>query len=167
MATPQSPPATPKKFTVLLGLGLLVVAIGFLVPRFLAPSSTPVAQPADPVQDFALPTPSSDGPSLGMSLFKMVGGVVVVSAGCIGIARVMKMRGAVPTVGAMEVVARLALDRRCVLHLVQSGERRLLLGLDASGAKALLEIPGPAPSAVLSAKVAVSSRFASLLATVS
>jgi len=165
MATPIHP-AKPKKFTVLLGLGVLVVAVGFAVPRFLSsPSNTP--KPSESVQSFAMPTPSSDGPSLGMSLLKMVLGVAVVSGGCIGIARWMKKRTVTPTAGSMEVVARLALDRRCVLHLVQSGDRRLLLGIDAAGVKSLLEIPGAVPSSILSARVSVPSRFASVLATVS
>ena len=166
MAIPIHRPAKPKKFTVLLGLGVFVVAVGFAVPRFLgSPSTTPKA--SESVQSFTLPTPSSDGPSLGMSLLKMALGVAVVSGGCIGIARWMKKRTATPAVGSMEVVARLALDRRCVLHLVQSGDRRLLLGIDAAGVKSLLEIPGEVPSTILSARVPVPSRFASVLATVS
>jgi hypothetical protein len=48
------------------------------------------------------------------------------------------------TPGAMEVVASIAVGQ-CVVHLVRAGERRLLVGTDLGGVKALIEMPGPEP----------------------
>jgi flagellar biogenesis protein FliO len=42
-------------------------------------------------------------------------------------------------------------DPRCIVHLVRAGERRLLLGTDLNGVKALTELPSrlPAPEAAI------------------
>jgi hypothetical protein len=49
-----------------------------------------------------------------------------------------------PTPGAMEVLASIAVAQ-CVLHLVRAGDRRLLVGTDPGGVKAIVELPGPEP----------------------
>jgi hypothetical protein len=44
----------------------------------------------------------------------------------------------------MTVLAALPVDARCAVYLVRAGERRLLIGTDPAGVKALVELPGAA-----------------------
>jgi hypothetical protein len=44
----------------------------------------------------------------------------------------------------MEVLASISVAP-CVLHLVRADGRRLLIGTDLSGVKAIIELPGPEP----------------------
>ena len=51
-----------------------------------------------------------------------------------------------PAPGLMDVAASIAVGP-CVLHLVRAGDRRLLVGTDPGGVKAVLELPGAPPEA--------------------
>jgi flagellar biogenesis protein FliO len=68
--------------------------------------------------------------------------LVVVCGLCVGVARLVARKPPPPATG-MAVSAALAVDPRCSVYLVTAGDRRLLLGVDAAGVKAVLELPGP------------------------
>ncbi len=146
-STPFRPPP------ILIGVGVLVVALGFGLPRLITgttPDSSAAepnsagAKPALPWSDtLALPTieSSPERPGLVMAFARLVGGLVVVCGLCIVITRWMAKQTPAPA-GTMEVLASLAVDVRCAIHLVRAGDRRLLIGTDLSGVKALTELPG-------------------------
>jgi flagellar biogenesis protein FliO len=77
-------------------------------------------------------------------LARLIGGLVIVCGLCIALTRWMSKRKPVPT-GTMEVLASLSIDLRNAIHLVRAGDRRLLIGTDISGVKALVELPGRLP----------------------
>jgi flagellar biogenesis protein FliO len=76
-----------------------------------------------------------------MAFARLAGGLVVVCGLCIVITRWMAKQTPAPA-GTMEVLASLAVDVRCAIHLVRAGDRRLLIGTDLAGVKALTELPG-------------------------
>jgi flagellar biogenesis protein FliO len=140
---PPTPPAPAKiaprrPSAVLIGIGVLVVAIGFGVPQFLG--STPSETPAASEQ----PTPDDARP-IGPSLVRLAVGLVVVCGLCIGATRLLNRRNAVAA-GPMQAVASFRLNGRCAVHLVEAGGRRLLVGTDAAGVKALVELPAAPPA---------------------
>ncbi|MDB5312214.1 MAG: hypothetical protein JWO38_6416 [Gemmataceae bacterium] len=147
MASPPDspPPAARRPAAALIGVGVLVVALGFGLPR-LAPDVLPDPKPAAsepaPVAP-AAPVPV-DGPGVGVSLARLAGSLVVVCGLCVAVTRLIGRRPAAPKPG-MEVIASLPVDARCAVYLVRAGDRRLLVGLDAGGVKALVELPGPGP----------------------
>ncbi len=149
MSNPIPPaPAAPKPARLspgLIGAGVLVVALGFGLPM-LSPSSpapeTPAADvSAKPQQPAPVAAPSATG--LGWSLLKLVVGLVVVCGLCVLLARYAGPKPLPPPSG-MEVLAAITVGRG-VVHLVRVGDRRLLLGTDAGGVKALVELPGADP----------------------
>jgi len=70
----------------------------------------------------------------------MIGSLAVVCALCVLVTRWMGKRGTADA-GNMEVLASLAVDAQCGVYLVRAGERRLVMGIDAAGVKALVELP--------------------------
>ncbi|MBX9628679.1 MAG: flagellar biosynthetic protein FliO [Gemmataceae bacterium] len=140
MATPAPPPAR-RVPPLLVGAGLLVIAGGFGLPRVL-PEPAP-ATPADPASK-AAPAPPADGPGLGASLGRLAVSLVVVCGLCVGVARLVAKKPTAPQKG-MTIAAALTVDPRCSVYLVTAGDRRLLLGVDPAGVKAVLELPGPPP----------------------
>jgi flagellar biogenesis protein FliO len=141
MSNPQSKFArlSPR----LIGAGVLVVALGFGLPQ-LAPGGAPAPDPTPaPTADHPpapIPPPSAAG--VGVSLLKLAIGLVVVCGSCVFLAR--RLGPPAPAAaGTMEVLASIPFGR-CALHLVRAGERRLLIGTDAAGVKALVELPGSA-----------------------
>ena len=141
MAAPAPPPAN-RVPPLLVGAGLLVMLGGFALPR-LVPDPTPatVAAATD-----AKPTAPADGPGLGMAVGRMAVSLVVVCGLCVGVARLVARKSPPPAKG-MAVAAALTVDPRCSVYLVTAGDRRLLLGVDPAGVKAVLELPGPPPEA--------------------
>jgi flagellar protein FliO/FliZ len=138
---------------ILIGVGILVVALGFGLPRVIT-GTTPDSSAAEPNAAGAKPAPPWSGtpalptiesaterPGLVMAFARLVGGLVVVCGLCIVITRWMAKQTPAP-VGTMEVLASLAVDVRCAIHLVRAGDRRLLIGTDLAGVKALTELPG-------------------------
>ena len=121
-------PATKARrpHPALIGGGVLVVALGFGVPRLLTPAADPAAAPA--------------GPGVGAALLKMTAAVVVAGGLCAVAARYAGKRAAADA-GPIAAAAALRIDGRCVLHYVRAGDRRLLVGTDAGGVKALVELP--------------------------
>jgi flagellar biogenesis protein FliO len=122
-----------RRSPALLGCGLVVIAIGFGLPQILPGRATPSESSAVP-----------ESQPLGQSLARMAGCLVLVCGLCVIVTRWLGRRAAeVP--GQMRVLASARVGNRCVVHLVQAGERRLLLGTDAAGVKALVELPGILP----------------------
>jgi flagellar biogenesis protein FliO len=130
---------------------VLVIALGFGLPRVftgVAPEPSQVEAKASEQKresSAAAPAESQQSTSqLWMSLARMAIGLVIVCGLCIAVTR--WMAGQKPPAGkAMEVLASLAVDARCGIHLVRAGERRLLIGTDFAGVKALVELPGRLP----------------------
>ncbi len=142
--TPTQPaPKRPRVSPALVGAGVLVIALGFGLPM-LTPSTNPEPRAAEPT---AGPTPAPIQPpsrtSLVAALLRLAVGLVVVCGLCVLVARTIGPK-APPVPGVMEVVASIAVAQ-CILHLVRAGDRRLLIGTDLGGVKAILELPGPAP----------------------
>lgn len=131
----------------LIGLGILIIALGFGLPRLVTAFShtepPSASTSAEPVIDSATPKPASthpETPNLWIGLARLAGGLVIVCGLCVAITRWMSGRSNA-TKGTMEVLASLAIDSRCGLHLVRAGDRRMLIGTDYSGVKALVELP--------------------------
>jgi len=157
MATPPAAPRPPgpRVPPALIGVGVLLAALGFGLPR-LTPDAAPTVAAVEPAPQPAaatkpaLPTPIApvDGPALGASLARLAGSLAVVCGLCVAAARVAARRTAAGPDGAMEVLASLPIAGRSSVYLVKAGERRLLIGMDGGGVKALVELPGPAPEEV-------------------
>lgn len=142
MSNSPPPSAKPRIPLALVGAGVLVIALGFALPQ-LTPGSAPVA--ADPAARPTAPTPIAPpaAPSLVTSLLKLAVGLAVVCGLCVLLAKWVGPK-APPVAGAMDVAASIAVGP-CVLHLVRAGDRRLLIGTDLGGVKAVLELSGAAP----------------------
>lgn len=151
--TPFRPPP------ILIGVGILVVAIGFGLPRLMSgTTSESLATDTKPVEPklsslrseaFTPPTVAAHSEPLSLitSLARLIGGLVIVCGLCVVITRWMAKQPPKPS-GTMEVLASLAVDARCAIHLVRAGERRLLIGTDLTGVKALTELHGRIPDIV-------------------
>ena len=145
-------PAKPKPARIspaLIGAGVLVVALGFGLPK-LVPGAAPDPEPAprEPVAARAGPSqmPPPDATGIGASLFKLALGLIVVGGLTVALAKWVGPK-APATAGAMDVLASITVAQ-CVLHLVRAGDRRLLIGTDLGGVKTILELPGPEPELV-------------------
>jgi flagellar protein FliO/FliZ len=145
----------------LIGVGILVIALGLALPslmsRPVASSGAAVSKPAqssfENLTGNSFVDTQSEKPNLAWSFARLICGLAVVCGLCVVLTRWMGKRPLSP-VGTMSVLATLTVDARCAIHLVRAGERRLLIGTDVSGVKALTELPGrfsdldtePAPS---------------------
>jgi flagellar biogenesis protein FliO len=154
---PTPPPRPPKLARLppaLIGAGVLVVAVGFGLPQFVS-SGEPSAAAHVPAAAVSTPTPprptepavpvAPSAGDVGYSLLKLVVGLAVVCGLCAFVARWAAPAQPVAP-GAVEVLASIPVGRG-VLHLVRAGDRRLLIGTDPSGVKALVELFGPEPEA--------------------
>ena len=139
------PPAGSK--SSLVAVGAAVVVGGLLVPRLLTTSPEPT-------------TP--EAPSLAGPLLKLAVGLVVTAAAVVALARFTN-RKAISTPSNGTVTSSLTLANRCVLHLVEMNGRRLLVGVDLGGVKAMAELP---PNAVGPLPASVPAGFADELAAV-
>ncbi|WP_417936409.1 flagellar biosynthetic protein FliO [Gemmata obscuriglobus] len=66
--------------------------------------------------------------------------------GCVLATRYLGKKSPDAPTPSMVVVASLTVGR-CAVHLVRAGERRMLIGTDSSGVKALVELPSSDPDA--------------------
>lgn len=132
MPPAPSPKPAPSK---LVPLGAAVVIAGFVLPQLFGGSAspTPAAQP-------------TDAPNYVSFLLKMLLGIGVLAGACVLFVRWNKP-GPVAT-GNMEILATVTVARGLV-HLVRAGDRRLLIGVDPAGVKAVTELPGPLPSNIV------------------
>lgn len=127
-----SPTSTARRFSpVLIGAGVLVVALGFGLPRLMTGPTTSEPEAGESI-------------SLGPALARLAGSLVLVCGLCVVVTRLVNRKGTAAS-GPMQTVASIRVNMRCVVHLVQAGERRLLVGTDAGGVKVLLELPANAP----------------------
>ncbi len=138
MAT-HSPTKPPTRVPPgLIGVGILVLVVGFLVPRLGPTAPTTEAVP------MAKPSESDQSPSLGATLGRLAIAMAVVCAVIVGLSwLVNKPDGALP--GTMQILAGHQVDARTLIYLVRAGDRRLVIGTDHTGVKALVELPGPFP----------------------
>ena len=168
MTPPAAAPPRPSgTFTSLVAVGVLVVAAGLILPRLLSLGPTPADASADidgaspftsnrtpkapvespakqaPPAPTAIPAPVGGGESSSLTwvMAKLLFGLAIVAGVCIGVARWTHRARPTAPPGILESLAKLAVDRRCVVHLVSAGGRRLLVGTDATGVKAVLELP--------------------------
>jgi flagellar biogenesis protein FliO len=158
--TPPSPPQSKfaRLSPGLIGVGVLIIALGFGLPQLVPggapapaphdpnPAAVPATKPGGAVEPVEPPATISPPSAAGIwvSLLKLVVGLAVVCGLCVLLARWMGPKPP-PAPAAMEVLASIAVGR-CVVHLVKAGERRLLIGTDPAGVKALVELPGSEPA---------------------
>lgn len=138
----QTQPRPKKRFSILLIIGGIVILLGWLMPNWLnQPNASPTSQLIDPSSSTTPPTVGIQAAIV--SIVKMVAGIIVISSICIGIARWMNRRQKTDnsTVSEQQILASVALDSRCMVHLVQLGQRRMLIGMDLGGVKSMLELP--------------------------
>jgi len=154
---PEAKQPTVRIPPALIGVGVLVIALGFGLP-LLTSQQTPAplsATPSTPqvAKEF---TPRANEPApanLVVSLLRFVAALTVVCGLCVLAAKWLGRKPPAPGEAAMQVVASLRVGR-CSVHLVRAGERRMLIGTDANGVKSLVELPGPAPEPVPEAPTA-------------
>ncbi len=140
--TPAKPGQPTLRFKVLAGVGFVVVCLGLFAPKLVnfnpsAPTDTAVS-PLDP----GMPPAES---SLGWTVAKLAIGVGLVAVVCISVARYVNRKNPPVEPTSLEVLASLPVDGRCVVHLVRAADRRLLIGVDATGVKAVAELPAGVP----------------------
>jgi flagellar biogenesis protein FliO len=167
--SPAKPGQPSSRFQVLAGVGFVVVCLGLFAPKLF--SSNPPAQAADaPASPLAAAPPAGDTSGLGWTVAKMAIGVGLVAVVCIAVARYVNRKAAPATPSELQVLASLPVDARCVVHLVRVADRRLLVGVDAAGVKAVAELPAgvplPAPPAQVIGPVAVNATSTPLPADV-
>lgn len=142
MSLPAKPGQPSFRFKLLAGAGFVVVCLGLFAPRLFSINSPAppdaVTSPLDPAQ------PPADS-SLGWTVAKMAIGVGLVAVVCIGVARYVNRKNPQTGLTTLEVLASLPVDARCVVHLVRVADRRLLVGIDAGGVKAVAELPTSVP----------------------
>ena len=142
--TPDKPTGQPSfRFKLLAALGFIVVCIGLFAPKLFTFGSTQApAENTSPLD----PPPPPDGGSLGWTVAKMAVGVGLVAVVCIGVARYVNRKSQPAPQTSLQVLASLPVDGRCVVHLIRVADRRLLVGVDAGGVKAVAELPAEVPN---------------------
>lgn len=133
----------------LIGVGVLVVALALGLPALMSPAPPPDAPPPaapEAAEAFApRPGPTPAPANIGVGLLRLVIALAVV---CALLVLAVKWVGRKPPETAaapsMRVVASLRVGR-CAVHLVRAGDRRILIGTDVTGVKALVELAGSEP----------------------
>jgi hypothetical protein len=152
MPPAPQPTSKPGRFPpILIGAGALVVALGFGLPVLTSNTAPEKSAPAakgkateEPPANSPTPVVPPSATGLGASLARLAVGLAVACGACVLAARWFGQKPAA-TPGTMEVLASIPVAR-CAVHLVRAGDRRLLIGTDLGGVKALLELPGPEPA---------------------
>ena len=155
-----------KKWLPLGVLGLVAVLAGLVLPQMM-PSIEPVS-PSTPVSatgaakdaksDWTYVPPAWPEPPNHRTVFLRLGlGTVSVLALCAGTLWCCKrwLKAGVPaaTAGAqLRCLETLALGNRCVVHLVQMGNRSVLIGADAAGIKTIVPLPESFAQTLLAAE---------------
>lgn len=138
-ATPQPTPTPVRASPKLVAGGALVVILGFGLPALFGGSDAapaPLTRPAKLAPEPIAP------PAVGnvwFSLLKLGIGLAVMCGACVLVAKYVAPKPPAAT-QAMTVAAALRVGA-CTVHLVVAGDRRLLVGTDGSGVKAVLELP--------------------------
>lgn len=139
MSLSAKPGQPTVRFKLLAGAGFVVVCLGLFAPKLFSINTPP---PADTPP--ATVTPADDS-SLGWTVAKMAIGVGLVAVVCLAVARYVNRKHPPKGPTGLEVLASLPVDSRCVVHLVRVADRRLLVGIDAGGVKAVTELPASVP----------------------
>lgn len=87
-----------------------------------------------------------EAPDMAAMLKRLVAGTSVVLALCVGLLLAGKrwLSGAPTRAGSNTMLRRvetLALGNRCSIHLLQTGEHQILVGIDPGGIKSLIPLP--------------------------
>jgi flagellar biogenesis protein FliO len=166
--TPPKPGQPSLRFQVIAGVGFIVVCLGLFAPKLFSINSPP-ASAESPTSPLAAP-PAADASGLGWTVAKMAIGVGLVAVVCIAVARYVNRKNPPAAPSELQVLASLPVDSRCVVHLVRVADRRLLVGVDAAGVKAVAELPAgvpmPAPPTQVIGPVAVNATSSPLPADV-
>lgn len=140
--SPTKPGQPSLRFQVLAGVGFVVVCLGLFAPKLFSINSPTTADtPVSPLDA----APAGDASGLGWTVAKMAIGVGLVAVVCIAVARYVNRKAPPPALSELQVIASLPVDSRCVVHLVRVADRRLLVGVDAAGVKAMAELPAGVP----------------------
>jgi hypothetical protein len=139
-------PTPPRASPALLIGGVLVVALGFGLPALFGGADSGPAAPTKRATLAPEPIAPPSAGNIGLSLLKLAGGLVAMCAVCVLVAKYATPKPP-QAPEAMTVAAALRVGG-CTVHLVVMGDRRLLVGTDGSGAKAVLELPFAPPSEV-------------------
>lgn len=141
--TPDKPGQPTVRFKLLAGIGFVVVCLGLFAPKIFNVGAAPSTSTDTPASPFD--PPAGGGADLGWTVAKMAVGVGLVAVVCIGVARYVNRKNPPAQPAALEVLASLPVDSQCVVHLVRVADRRLLVGVDAGGVKAVTELPASVP----------------------
>lgn len=156
-------PTTAKRswrFPVLCGVGVLVVVLGMVIPRWVVTGHEMAID--------ATEAGLSEGPELGALLTRFAVTTVVILAACAVTARVcgrrFRPRAAEPGDPTFEILEAVPVGGRCCIHLVRAGDELLLAGVDATGLKSLLHLSSdtePDDPQVIAARITIPdlSRF--------
>jgi flagellar biogenesis protein FliO len=123
-------------FPALCGFGLVVVAVGAAVPALVNGAPPVTGEPAGP-----------GGPSLAPLVTRFVGGTAAALALCALTAWLVGRRyrpQPMSPAADLQLLEALPVGGRCCIHLVRVGDQLLLAGVDATGLKSLLHLPGDA-----------------------
>jgi flagellar biogenesis protein FliO len=139
-------------------LGLAATAGGLFLPRGLKPNpestaTIPTAPPADSPsnesKESLLYTPPAlpDLPSPGSMLLRLTIGTIFVLILCVvtlwfGKRWIRPLGGPQGENKQLHLVESLTLGGRCAIYLLEAGETKVLAGVDQTGIKALLPLPG-------------------------
>lgn len=140
---PPSPPGAPGRpshsFKLVASVGFVVVCLGLFTPQLFGLKSLLGSKPGETsaLEESEVVAAS---PSLGVWT-PFLFGVLAVAVVGIGVTRYFGKRTNTTANSNLETLASLAIDPRCVVHLVRVGERRLLVGVDWAGVKAVTELP--------------------------
>jgi flagellar biogenesis protein FliO len=141
--SPTAPP--PKPRLPLPIIGLMVVVTGFFLPQLvLTPNRSPAPTP-DTATTASNNTRPVDAPDFSRLVTVMLVGTAVLIGGCVVAVRWSQRTPPAPTRGDSGIVASTSLGLAGTVHLVEMNDRRLLLGVDSSGIRTIVELPGRGP----------------------
>lgn len=133
-------PTTPLRFTPwMIGIGFAVLLVGFGVPAL----TLPTASASVPLTSGSSSEVRST-PALGSALTRLTICLLIILGSGVVLARYFNRSRPEPP-KSMAVLAAFKLNSHCAIHLIQANNRRLLVGTDWTGVKALVELPGDVP----------------------
>jgi flagellar biogenesis protein FliO len=143
----QPSPAAPRSRWLLAGLGVIVVAIGLLLPHLGGASAVPETTPE-----------RTGGSEMGSMLLRLTGGTAFVLILCVAVLVLCRRwlgpaSSALAGSGRFEILESLPLGSQCRVHLVRVGDRHMLAGMDGTGLKAMLQVESIADQAPVEAEV--------------
>jgi flagellar biogenesis protein FliO len=116
------------------------------LPPTTEKATLPIKAAASEKDASAKPAEPIDAPSLSAILTRLLGGTVVVlilcAATAYAVGRWIKGKNAAAPAGPMKVVASLSINTRCAIYLIQVGDQHVVAGVDATGMKTIVHLPG-------------------------